>query len=222
MRRSFQILRSLEKGADVVVKEAESVVEKVKESRSKRIFNYLKNIYDDYKTVGVETLQDMKKHPLKTSVYLSLLGSTMVLFKTNPGEIGFHAKLTQSLIDLMLVSDRIRNPKSEAAIDSLCILRNFEQLRCYNLGVCSLMCVRESGDDVGLYAANCKYVRPHWMEFHKTIIDVGILGHWINLEKAMVDYDIQPDEWLGDGLPNKDFKHYNRDSPVRWDMTLNK
>ncbi|XP_052777217.1 mitochondrial import inner membrane translocase subunit Tim29-like [Mya arenaria] len=214
MRRSSQILRCAEKAA-------ETVAETKKESLLKKLGNHFKSILDDYKTVALETVQDMKDRPIKSGIYLSILGTTVALFKTNPDEIQFNAKHTQSMIDLMMVGDKTRNPQSQEVIDSVSKLKNQERLKYYNLGFCSLMCEREYGLDVGLYSANCKYVRPHWTQFHKTIVDVGVFGRWINLSKGMVDYDINPEEWLEDGSPNTEFKYYNKDSLIRWDMTMN-
>lgn len=161
----------------------------------------------------------MKKRPVKSSIYVSLLATTGVLIKTNPGAKEFQSRLIESVTDLMLVGDLIRNPVSEKAIDTIVDLSNQQRLKCYNLGICSIMCIKNCSPEVGLYAATCKHLKPHWTEFHKTIIDVGVLGRWIYLEKAMVDYDVNPEEWLEDGTPNKNFK-YNDRSLVTWDLKL--
>lgn len=179
------------------------------------------NIVDDYKTVFIEIGQDMKSRPVKSSIYVSLLTTMGVLFKTNPGPQEFQKRLTESVTDLMLVGDLIRNPTSEKALDELCDLNNQKRLRCFNFGLFSLMCVRNTNPEVGLYSSTCKHLKPHWTELHKTILDVGLFGRWIYLEKAMQDYDINPDEWETDGSPNKQYKFYNR-SLVSWDMKINK
>lgn len=161
----------------------------------------------------------MKERPIKSGFYISLLTTTVVLFKTNPGEAEYQSRLTESVTDLMLVSERIRNPRSEVTINQLSSLANDGKLRCYNLGVCSIMCLKNHGPEVKLYSANCKYINPHWTEFYKTIMDVGILGRWFKLEDAMKDFDINPEEWNEDGQPNQNFKYY-RNSLVSWDMKL--
>ena len=152
----------------------------------------------------------MKDRPVKSGVYITLLGTTIAALRTNPTEADYFATHTQNLLNLMLVGEKIRNPYSQAAMDNVAILKNEGRLKAYNLGICSLMCEREFSTDLGLFSANCKYVQPHWTEFHKSIIDVGVFGRWVNLDKAMVDYDINPDEWLQDGSPNPDFKHYKK------------
>lgn len=180
------------------------------------------NIIDDYKTVAIEIGQDMKSRPIKSSIYISLITGAGVLFKTNPSVQDFNARLTESVTDLMLVGDLIRNPSSEKVVDELVELNNQRRLRCYNLGLCSLMCIKNCGPEVGLYAATCKHLKPHWTEFHKTIVDVGVFGRWVFLEKAMEDFDINPTEWLEDGRPNKNFKFYENNTLVSWDMKITK
>ncbi|KAL4237077.1 hypothetical protein ACF0H5_005461 [Mactra antiquata] len=188
-------------------------------SRRQRIVNYFKNILNDYKDVAIETGQDMKKHPLKSSIYISLITSTLVLMKTRPSEQNLHDRLTECTTDIMLVGERIRNPKSETAIDEYSRYANEGRLRCYNLGVCTLVCLKSHSKDVKLYSANCKYTEPHWTEFFSTVYDVGVFGKWRNLEKAMIDFDINTEEWDDDGQPNKKFKYYS-DNLVSWDMKM--
>lgn len=161
----------------------------------------------------------MKARPFKSSVYISLITSTVVLMKTNPGEKELHDRLTECVTDLMLVGERIRNPKSETAIDEYSRLVNDGRLRCYNLGICSLLSLRSHAKEINLYSAHCKYTEPHWTEFFSTVYDVGIFGRWINLEKSMEDFDINPEEWENDGQPNKKYKYFS-DNLVSWDMKL--
>lgn len=195
------------------------IPEKLKGGRLEKIGTYFKNIIDDYRDVAKETVKDMKEKPVKSGAYISLITASLVLWKTNPGETEYHSRLTESVTDLMLVGERIRNPKSEAVINQLASYANDGRLRCYNIGICSLMCLKSHGPEVKLYSANCKYVQPHWTEFYKTIVDVGVFGKWVKLEEAMKDFDVNPDEWIADGQPNKNFKYYKSDL-VSWDMKL--
>lgn len=174
---------------------------------------------DDYRAVAIDTLEDMKARPIKSSVYISLITTAVALLKTNPGEREFHSRLTEHVTELTLVGDRIRNPKSEATVNQLAQYANDGRLKCYNIGFCTLMCLQSYSSEVNVYSAHCKYTEPHWMEFHKTIIDVGVFGRWRKLEEAMKDFDINPDEWQADGQPNKNYKHY-KSNLVSWDMKL--
>lgn len=161
----------------------------------------------------------MKAKPIKTSIYVSLLTGIVVLIKTNPSDTEFNARLVEHSEELMLVSDLIRNPNSEQFMRNASKLRSEGRLKCRNLYVCSLMCETNYSSELGIYEAKCKYIKPHWTEFHKTIVDFGLLGKWQNLERAMKDYDVNPEEWKEDGTPNPDFE-FSRKSLISWDMKL--
>ena len=81
------------------------------------------------------------------------------------------------------------------------------------------MCEANYSSELGIYEAKCKYIKPHWTEFHKTIIDVGVFGRWRNLEASMKDYDVNPEEWKEDGTPNPEFD-FNKKSLISWDMKM--
>ena len=181
--------------------------------------DYFKNIADDYMTVAIETAGDMKAKPIKSSFYVSLLTGIVVLIKTKPGETEFHSKIIENSQELHLVSDLTRNPNSEKFMKNASKLRYEGRLKYRNLIVCSLMCESNYSSELGIYEAKCKYVKPHWTEFHKTIIDVGVFGRWWKLEDFMKDYDVNPGEWKEDGTPNPEFE-FNRKSLITWDMKM--
>ena len=39
------------------------------------------------------------------------------------------------------------------------------------------------------------YLSPRWSEYLDRIVDVGCLGKWYYMDNAMLDYDINEDEW---------------------------
>ena len=53
------------------------------------------------------------------------------------------------------------------------------------------------------FDANCSLVKPRWVDFHKQVVDVGFLGRWTSLRKAMFEFDVNQDEWDKDGNPTK-------------------
>ena len=181
--------------------------------------DYFKNILDDYKTVAIETVTDMKARPVKSSFYISLITGAVVLIKTRPTETDFDTQLIDHSQDLMLVSDMIRNPGSESFVKKVSTLKSEGRLKYVNLLVCALLRETNYSSELGIYEANCKYIKPHWTEFHKTIVDVGLFGKWFNLNEAMKDYDINPQEWKEDGTLDQDFQFYKK-SLVTWDMKM--
>ncbi|XP_046566674.1 mitochondrial import inner membrane translocase subunit Tim29-like [Haliotis rubra] len=176
-----------------------SFPEKLKGGRIEKIADYFNMIFQDYKTVVVETIQDIKKYPMKSSIYISTLAGLGLLYKTNPSETSFRTRLIHSSQDLLLVGEPIRNPTSDNHIQDLALTLKDGKLRFTSLGILTLVWRTQHSHWSGLYDAQCKQLKPQWSEFHKHVVDVGVLGKWIYLDKAMIDYDINPEEWDEDG-----------------------
>ncbi|XP_076462428.1 mitochondrial import inner membrane translocase subunit Tim29-like [Babylonia areolata] len=173
--------------------------EKWKGGRTERIRDYFMRIATDYKAAVADMVQDMKDSPKKSAIYLSLLGAGAVLAKTNPSELSFQEKVWHSHHDLLLVGDPIRSRHSDSHITFLQERYRENTLRYTNCGLFSLMWVAEYDPAVDKFEARCGLVKPRWLEFHKQVVDVGVLGRWYWLGKAMVDYDINEEEWDENG-----------------------
>ena len=150
---------------------------------------------NDYKEVSKEILQDMKSHPVKSSVYIGTIGTIIYFNKHNPTEDNFRYQLQNNANDLLLLSDLVRNPDSDNHIQKLVRSYNEGLVRRLSLGVCSFMWLDNYDKDVDVYQARCKSLKVGWLEMKDRIIDVGVLDRWIYMEKAMIDYDINPAEW---------------------------
>lgn len=156
---------------------------------------YFANIYNDYRTVAVEAAQDAKQHPLKTSVYVALLSVTAYFMKTNPSKRQFEAQLTECVNDIAVVGESIRNPISDKHIQHLACCANAGLLRRTTFGIFSVMWIDNYDPAVDIYEARCKLLKVGWFEWPEHIVDIGLLGHWRRLDAAMIDYDINPEEW---------------------------
>ncbi|XP_022239620.1 mitochondrial import inner membrane translocase subunit Tim29-like isoform X2 [Limulus polyphemus] len=123
------------------------------------------------------------------------LGILVYAIQTNPDEQSFRNSLILCRNELSLVSDSIRNPKSDSHMQYL--------LNCYNQGLLhrascgpfSVIWVDNYHPDCSLYDARCSYLKPRYLTFYERIVDVGIFGKWWNLRKMMIDYDVNPEEW---------------------------
>ena len=156
---------------------------------------YFANIYNDYRTVAVEAARDAKQHPFKTSVYLASLSIAAHFVKTNPTKQQFESQVTECANDIAVVGDAIRNQNSDTHIQQLVCCANAGLLRRTTFGVFSIMWIDNYDPAVDVYEARCKLLRVGWFEWPERIVDIGVLGHWRWLEKAMIDYDINPSEW---------------------------
>jgi len=156
---------------------------------------YFGNIYNDYRTVAVEAAEDAKQHPFKTSAYFTLLAIAGYFMRTNPTRHQFDSQLTECANDIATVGDPIRNPSSEQHIQHLVCCANAGLLRRTTFGVFSLMWIDNYDPAVDVYEARCKLLKVGWFEWPERVIDIGVLGRWIWLENAMIDYDVNPEEW---------------------------
>ncbi|KAK7508321.1 hypothetical protein BaRGS_00000560 [Batillaria attramentaria] len=173
--------------------------EKWKGGRLERIARYFQNIANDYKAAVLEMAEDMKASPRKSAFYLAVLGTGALLAKTNPSEVSFRATVTENAQDLMMLGDPIRNYKSDRYVQRLQEAYLEGTLRYTNCGLFSLIWIAGFDPAVSKYEARCKQVKPRWTEFHKQVVDIGVLGRWRMIHRAMQDYDINPDEWDEEG-----------------------
>ncbi|OWF38146.1 mitochondrial import inner membrane translocase subunit Tim29-like [Mizuhopecten yessoensis] len=171
--------------------------EKWKGGKMEKIANYFNTLLRDYHMVYKETLRDMKDRPLKASVYLSLLATVGVLIKTNPSpsKLDYEARLVENHNDVGVVGVPVRNPESVKFLHKVFAAHKDCKLKIYNLYLLTLARIDTGSTEVDQFASKCKQIKPHWTEFHKSIVDVCIFGRWIHLERAMVDYDVNPSEW---------------------------
>ena len=153
------------------------------------------NIASDYKAAVTDMVQDMKQAPKKTTFYLTLLASGAMLAKTNPSQTSFEVMLSDCHHDLLLLGDPIRNRHSDAFIQMLQENYRAGTIRYTNCGLFSLMWLAGYDPAVDKFEAQSGLVKPRWVDFHKQIVDVGVLGRWHAIHKAMFEFDVNPDEW---------------------------
>lgn len=152
-------------------------------------------IMRDYKSSTVNIFTDIRDRPIKASVYITSLCVAGYLCSTNPDENSFDRALVNASNDLLQVSDLVRNQISDMHLQSLLEMRNKGVLRRMNLGVCSIIWRDNYGANLGLFDSSCKHLKVPWKEFPKRIIDVGIHERWLYIERAMIDYDVNENEF---------------------------
>ncbi|XP_061167884.1 mitochondrial import inner membrane translocase subunit Tim29-like [Saccostrea echinata] len=175
--------------------------DKWKGGKIEKIGNYIYNIYNDYKVVAQETIQDCKNNPVKASIYISFLSFFGLLYKTNPTERDFKQELLDDAHEMLLIGEPIRNVNTDRYLCSLLEAQRDGRLRYRSLLFFSLVYFDNMSHESDLFEARCKLIKPHWKDFHKSIVEVGILGRFVNLRKAMEDYDVNPQEWNEQGMP---------------------
>ncbi|XP_006612790.1 mitochondrial import inner membrane translocase subunit Tim29 [Apis dorsata] len=171
------------------------IPEKLKGTFLERWGLYWKNLYIDYKESALGAAKDCKEHPIRTSIYFSLLASCVYLYRHNPDECTFKENLLQNTMKIMQVGEAIRNPISEHYVKWLGQCYNEGIIRRMNLGIISLIWLDDYDNMCSLYKTVCPYLKIQYLTFHKRVIDFGLLDKWWILENKMKDYDVNETEF---------------------------
>lgn len=152
------------------------------------------NVFVDYKAVFRDSYLYAKEKPLRSVTTLGALLGLYYLYQENPDVNSYEDALLECSNELLQISHFIRNPSSDNYVQKLLKYRNQERIRIQSFGILSLVWVSEFGPSCDLYEKHCEYVQPRWKTFPQRVIDIGILGHWYFLERAMKDYDVNEAE----------------------------
>ena len=113
----------------------------------------------------------------------------------NPDERIFRDQFLLHANEMNMVGEDVRNPEAVRHLDFLEKCYNAGMIRTLNLMFFSFIWLSDFDKASGLYNAHCTYLEPKYFTFYKRIIDVGFLGHWWMLHRAMKDYDVNPMEF---------------------------
>ncbi|XP_017753372.1 PREDICTED: uncharacterized protein C19orf52 homolog [Eufriesea mexicana] len=171
------------------------IPEKSKAVFPERWAKYWKTLYTDYKDAALGAYEHSKKHPIRTSIYFSLLASYVYLNKHNPDECSFKEELLQNTMKIMQVGEAIRNPISENYVKWLGQCYNEGIIRRMNLGIISLIWLDDYDKMCSLYKSVCPYLKVRYLTFYQRVVDFGFLDKWWILESKMKDYDINEIEF---------------------------
>ena len=167
--------------------------------------NYVILVLTDYQTVAKETLVQMKKQPIKTSIYAVLAGSIVVCYKKNPHYQNY-IEARRSYANDMLMCVTGYNKKSEFYLNSLNKLEYCNRLEYRSFLIFSLIMDQSFCASESTYEKQCTQLNnpSKWNVFNYTnkfvkflsrIVDVGFFDNWYFLNKNLVDYDVDDSEW---------------------------
>ncbi|XP_038048428.1 mitochondrial import inner membrane translocase subunit Tim29-like [Patiria miniata] len=172
-----------------------TIPERFKEGWPGKAGAYIANIFRDYKGATLEIFTDARDRPIKAAIYATLVSCTAIAAWNNPDKKSYEKAILNASNDLALLSDAIRNKASDRHLQEVMRLRNEGRIRQLNLVVCSVMWRDDYGPLLGLYDSQCEYLRPGWRDFDKRVLDVGFMNRWYYLDKAMVEYDVNEEEF---------------------------
>lgn len=156
---------------------------------------YWESVAKDYyeSTMGIGTY--VKENPIKSSLATVITGCAYYCASTNPDEYSYRSRLIDSTNSMLYVPPTVRNQSTVKRLEYLEKCYNAGVVKRLNLILFSVIWVDEFNDDIQAYKANCKYLKPSIFSVHQRAVDIGFLETWWNLEKLMVDYDVNPEEW---------------------------
>eukprot|EP00794_Sanderia_malayensis_P012039 gene12040-13281_t len=165
--------------------------ESLKQGRLAKVYYLVK----DYKAVLVSTYTYAKEKPIRVLLQLSALGLGSYVWKNNPSFSSYVDALLESSGQLAQVSSSIRNRHSDACVRELTECYHQSRLSSKNLGLFTLIFKDNFPDDCDIYDRNCYYMKPRWTSIKERFVDIGFLGRWYQLEKTMIDFDVNDEEF---------------------------
>ena len=175
-------------------------------NQRKRLVTYIKLVANDYKEVGKDSLIYMKKNPIRSTIYFSILGSFVYSYKKNPDWIHYTDTRREYLNDLIMCGSTF-NKKSEYYLDSLQKLENSNLLEYKSYVFFSLILARNFTDQDVSYEKRCAHLNNsskfnifnmpnRLLRFSARIVDFGILNNWYFLNNHLKDFDVDENEWI--------------------------
>lgn len=150
----------------------------------------LKNIISDYVEVSKDVAKDARTSPLKY-LTLCLLGGVITLFNRKcPNLKDYHSEIIDYSNEIGLCADATRNLKSKVHIDNMSTLLADKYLQCFSFGVFSVIIRRHSSAHCHNYHQICGHLQPRLWTLHERVVDIGVWGQWLLLDKVMKDFDV--------------------------------
>ncbi|XP_032822175.1 mitochondrial import inner membrane translocase subunit Tim29 [Petromyzon marinus] len=169
-------------------------------SRWQRLLNsrigvWCKSLLSDYTDACKDVVVGAWERPLRAAIYTAVLAGAVVSARTAPDEHSFQVALLEASGELLLLSPSERSPTTDCHVQALLKHREGGTLRFSNLLFCSVVYSSPYAPECQLYAAQCKNLKPRWVDFPSRVLDVGFGGRWWMLHKKAHDYDINDGEF---------------------------
>lgn len=184
------------------------IPERAKGTVVEKWIKYWEGLINDYVEVFRDTAEESRNKPLKTAALVAAGSFITFAIYNNPTEQDYRDRVIYYQNLYGLVGKPIRNPGAEVYLKSLENSFNYRLIRRFSLGVCSVIWLDNYDPGLGIYKAQCEYLKPKYVTFHERIIDIGFLNKFWALEKNMEDYDVNPNEWID--FSKSDYGYKNR------------
>lgn len=145
---------------------------------------------NDYTTVFRELAEESRSRPVATVAKFCAAGVIVHVAMENPSEVQYRGALIEANDDLALLPRALRNPVSYDYVKELVHISGQGRLHFTNLGLFSIVTRGDYTPGVVSFEAQHWSVSSWARDIKDRIVDVGFYGRFPNLEKAMVDWDV--------------------------------
>ena len=149
-----------------------------------------RNIILDYYEVSQDIIKSIKTHRVRSVFGFFCFGAVVYTSRQVPNEHSYYAELLDWSNELSLVNKTEQNQVSKSHIDRTLHLYASNRLRYINLGLVAIVMEIPTYPECKNYHNTCVHLQPRWWTFYNRIVDVGMYGKWLVMQRKMIDYDI--------------------------------
>lgn len=160
-----------------------------------RLGRWCRALLQDYSTSLREAAAGARRRPAATAAALGALGVSAALASSVPDLESLESAAVAAGATLGQLPPGSRSPRAERHVLRLLRLRERGRIRVRSLGFVAVAGVSPHGSDPALYSALCPHLRPRPRDFGALLLDVGFLGRWWLLERALRDCDVNEEEF---------------------------
>ena len=160
-----------------------------------RLGQPLKEILTDYVEVGKDLIQGARRRPIKTALYLTSGAAFTITWRKRPDYTSYINDVVEYANELSMCSEVVRRPSAKLYIDSVFKQHSDSYLRYVNLGLVAIILRRNYSPSCSNYHEMCKHLQPRIWTVLERVVDVGFWGQWRNLEKEMLDFDVNEEDF---------------------------
>ncbi len=152
-----------------------------------------KNIIMDYMEVSKDIQKDSRNSPVKYIMFLAMTGFGSFLYTKCPSMSDYQSEIIEYSNEIGLCAESTRNMKCKRHVDTMSTMLVDGYLDCVNFGLFSVVVQRPSSSRCHNYHQVCPHLQPRLWMLPSRVLDVGVMGQWIVLEKIMKDFDVNED-----------------------------
>lgn len=154
----------------------------------------LKSILTDYVEVFKDIFVGARRRPLKAAAYLISATAFTVTWKRRPDYASYINDVLDYANELSMCSEIVRKPSAKQYIDTITKQHADGYLRYINCGLFAIILQRNYSPSCSNYHETCQHLQPRLWRMGERVVDVGFWGRWKNLEKEMINFDVNEEE----------------------------